>query len=355
MKLFRKQYGQPGAQPGLIDASVDGAVNITLFNYNEHQVVEQSGITVEQCMEYVNKDNITWVHVQGNPDKALLSHLATNFGIHELYIEDVANRAERPKIETHDGQIFSIFSLPVQSESNIYLQQVSLFLMKGTVVSFCSGQFNPFSGVKTRLNLASGKMRTHKADYLFYSLIDSVVDWCFPVLETYAQLIDSTEELLLKNHDKEILQKIHQLRRDVVLLRRQIWPQRELLNQLIRDDTQSLISAKTKVFLRDCYDHSISLLELIETYHEMTNGLMELYMSLVSLKLNEVMRVLTIIATLFIPPTFVVGIYGMNFNPSAGPLSMPELLSPYGYLVVWLIILSMVCGMLLFFKKRKWL
>ena len=134
-----------------------------------------------------------------------------------------------------------------------------------------------------------------------------------------------------------------------------IWPQRELINTLLRDDISDLISPDTKVFLRDCYDHCISILELIETYHEMTNGLMELYMSIVSLKLNEVMRVLTIIATLFIPPTFVVGIYGMNFSQSAGPLSMPELYSPYGYVGVWLIMLGMIGGMLLFFKKHKWI
>lgn len=355
MKLFRKQYNQPGTQPGVINEMPTGELAISLFDYNENQLIEKHDFTTDQCADYLNNNNMTWIHVQGDPDKITLTQLAHDFGIHELFIEDVANMGQRPKIEIQEDQIFVILTLPLLIEDSVSLQQISLFLMENTVISFCNGQFNPFAGVKSRLNLATARIRKRKADYLFYSLIDTVIDWGFPVLERYADRIDATEDLLLENHDKLILQKIHRLRREVLLLRRQIWPQRELINSLVRDDTSNLIESETKLFLRDCYDHSISILELIETYHEMTNGLMELYMSVVSLKLNEVMRVLTIIATLFIPPTFVVGIYGMNFSQSAGPLNMPELASPYGYIGVWLVILSMIGGMLVFFKKRKWI
>lgn len=355
MKLFRKQYSQPGTQPGIINETAKGELNISLFDYNVNQLVEKQNFTPDKCADYIHNNNITWIHVQGDPDKKTLTQLANNFGIHELFIEDVANMGQRPKIDIQEDQIFTVLTLPVQVGDRVNLQQISLFLMKNTVISFCNGQFNPFSGVKNRLQVPTTRIRKRKADYLFYSLIDTVIDWGFPVLERYADRIDATEDLLLDNHDKHILQKIHRLRREVLLLKRQIWPQRELLNTLIRDDTSGLIKPETKIFLRDCYDHCISILELIETYHEMTNGLMELYMSVVSLKLNEVMRVLTIIATLFIPPTFVVGIYGMNFSPNAGPLSMPELSSPYGYIAVWLVMLSMIGGMLVFFKKRKWI
>jgi magnesium transporter len=355
MKLFRKQYNQPGTQPGVINEMPKGELAISLFDYNENQLIEKHDFTTDQCADYLNNNNMTWIHVQGDPDKTTLTQLAHDFGIHELFIEDVANMGQRPKIEIQEDQIFVILTLPLLIEDSVSLQQISLFLMKNTVISFCNGQFNPFAGVKSRLNLATARIRKRKADYLFYSLIDTVIDWGFPVLERYADRIDATEDLLLENHDKLILQKIHRLRREVLLLRRQIWPQRELINSLVRDDTSDLIESETKLFLRDCYDHSISILELIETYHEMTNGLMELYMSVVSLKLNEVMRVLTIIATLFIPPTFVVGIYGMNFSQSAGPLNMPELSSPYGYVGVWLVMLTMIGGMLVFFKKRKWI
>jgi magnesium transporter len=355
MKLFRKQYNQPGTQPGLISDSTKGELVLSLFDYNENNLVEKHDFSAEQCGAYIHNDNMTWIHVQGDPNKATLTQLANAFGIHELFIEDVANLGQRPKIEIQEEQIFVILTLPQQTDDGVSLQQISLFLMKNTVISFCGGTFNPFSGVNARLNIQTARVRHRKADYLFYSLIDTVIDWGFPVLERYADRIDDTEEMLLESHDKLMLQKIHRLRREVLLLRRQIWPQRELINSLLRDDTSSLIEADTKLFLRDCYDHSISILELIETYHEMTNGLMELYMSVVSLKLNEVMRVLTIIATLFIPPTFVVGIYGMNFNQNAGPMNMPELSSPYGYVGVWLVILCMIGGMLVFFKKRKWL
>lgn len=355
MKLFRKQYSQPGSQPGLINESSQGDLVLSLFDYNENTLTEQHDFSAEQCSSYLHNDNMTWIHIQGDPDKTTLSQLATTFGIHELFIEDVANMGQRPKIDIQHDQIFVILTLPQLTEDGVSLQQVSLFLLKNTVISFCGGKFNPFSAVNARLKIQSARIRHRKADYLFYSLLDTVIDWGFPVLERYADRIDDTEELLLESHDKLLLKKIHRLRREVLLLRRQIWPQRELLNSLLRDDMSNLIEAETKLFLRDCYDHSISILELIETYHEMTNGLMELYMSVVSLKLNEVMRVLTIIATLFIPPTFVVGIYGMNFSQSAGPLNMPELSSPYGYMGVWLVILAMIGGMLGFFKKRKWI
>lgn len=355
MKLFRKQYSQPGTQPGIINEKAKGELAISLFDFNESQLVEKHDFTPDKCVDYISNNNVTWIHVQGDPDKKTLTQLANSFGIHELFIEDAANMGQRPKIEIQEEQIFAILALPVQVGDRVYLQQVSLFLLKNAVISFCNGAFNPFSGVKSRLTIPTTHIRKRKADYLFYSLIDTVIDWGFPVLERYADRIDATEDLLLDNHDKHILQKIHHLRREILLLKRQIWPQRELLNTLVRDDTSELIEPQTKIFLRDCYDHCISILELIETYHEMTNGLMELYMSVVSLKLNEVMRVLTIIATLFIPPTFVVGIYGMNFNQDAGPFSMPELSSPYGYIAVWMVMLSMIGGMLLFFKKRKWI
>ncbi|WP_339767332.1 magnesium/cobalt transporter CorA [uncultured Paraglaciecola sp.] len=355
MKLFRKQYNQPGTRPGVINENNKGELTLSVFDYNANQLVERHDATAEQCTAHIHNDNITWVHVQGDPDKVTLTQLASDFGIPELLIEDVASMGQRPKIEMQEEQIFTILTLPLQTKEGVSLQQISLFLMPNTVISFCGGKFNPFAEVNSRLSAPAGRLRKRQADYLFYSLVDTVIDWGFPVLENYADRIDATEDLLLDNHDKNILQKIHSLRREILILKRQIWPQRELINTLLRDDISDLISPDTKVFLRDCYDHCISILELIETYHEMTNGLMELYMSIVSLKLNEVMRVLTIIATLFIPPTFVVGIYGMNFSQSAGPLSMPELYSPYGYVGVWLIMLGMIGGMLLFFKKHKWI
>lgn len=355
MKLFRKQYSQPGTQPGVIHDDKKGQLTLSVFDFDASDCVEKKNVTAEQCASYLGNNNETWVHVQGDPDKATFSQLAKDFGIHELFIEDVSNLGQRPKIDIQEDQIFIILTLPVTSEQGVSLQQISIFLKNNTVISFCGGQFNPFTAISNRLTLPTSGLRKRHIDFLFYSLIDTVIDWGFPVLEQYADRIDATEELLLENHDKDILQKIHLLRREVLLLRRQIWPHREMLNTLFRDDTSDLIKADTKLFLRDCYDHSISILELTETYHEMANGLMELYMSVVSLKLNDVMRVLTIIATLFIPPTFVAGIYGMNFSHDAGPLNMPELYSPYGYLGAWAVMIFMIVGMLLFFKKHKWI
>tara|TARA_R110002167_G_scaffold42935_24_gene130143 strand:+ start:7093 stop:7857 length:765 start_codon:yes stop_codon:yes gene_type:complete len=253
-------------------------------------------------------------------------------------------------VEINDEQIFIILSLPVNNGEDVHIEQVSIFLTQNSVVSFCSGELNPFPEVVARLKSGVGKLRRRKADDLFYNLIDTVVDYGFPLLETYSERIQDLEDLLFDSPDNSVLAKVHKLRRELLLLRRRLWPQREAINEILRDEDNVNISQETKLHFRDCHDHVISIMELLETYHEMTSGLMELYMTSVSLKLNDVMKVLTIIATIFIPPTFIVGVYGMNFNPQVSYLSMSELEWQYGYISVWIIIVLMITGMLIFQK-----
>ena len=355
MKLFTKRYHQPGTKPGELAKPVSEHFSINLHDYSATSFSEQIAIDVSDCRNYINNDNITWIHIQGDPSNNTLLTLAKGLDIHDLYIEDVVNAGQRPKVELSDDQIFMVLSLPVNTQSTFHIEQVSLFLTNSTVVSFCSGDFNPFNEVRTRLKNAVGMLRKRKADYLFYSLVDTVVDYGFPMLEVYSEKIQTLEDKLFDTPSKTELNQVHRLRRELLLLRRCLWPQREVINQILRDDDNGYISPETKLYFRDCHDHVISIMELLETYHEMTSGLMELYMTSVTLKLNDIMKFLTIITTIFIPPTFIVGVYGMNFDPQISSLNMPELEWKYGYIMVWLVIVTIFASLVIFFKKRKWL
>tara|TARA_R110002153_G_scaffold25502_4_gene80745 strand:+ start:19818 stop:20885 length:1068 start_codon:yes stop_codon:yes gene_type:complete len=355
MKLFNKRYHQPGTRPGELAEPVSDVFSLDLLDYDASAISVKNNIDVHDCRPFIKNSNVTWIHVQGDPTHDALVTLAKGLDIHDLYIEDVVNSGQRPKVELNEEQIFAILSLPVHNNYQVHIEQVSLFLTQNTVVSFCSGDFNPFQQIVTRLQSGVGKLRRRKADYLFYNLIDTVIDYGFPLLETYSERIQTLEDELLDTPDKNVLSQVHKLRRELLLIRRRLWPQREMVNEILRDEENTQITPETKMHFRDCHDHVISIMELLETYHEMTSGLMELYMTSVSLKLNDVMKVLTIIATLFIPPTFIVGVYGMNFDPLVSKLNMPELQWEYGYIAVWVVILLMICGMLAFFKKHKWI
>ncbi|MFQ3198794.1 MAG: magnesium transporter [Paraglaciecola sp.] len=355
MNLLHKTYHPPGTMPGTLKEPLSGTYSLSLFNCSGPDFLEAHNLPADTCRTYIENNNITWVHVQGEPSKQALVSLVDSFDIHELYIEDVANVGQRPKLEVLDKQLFLILSLPVNGQEKVNIEQVSLFLGERTLISFCTGDVNPFEAVIERLRTNPSRLRKRKTDYLFYCLIDSVIDYRYPILEQYADNIQNIEDVLLESHNNNVLHQIHSLRRELLLLRRRLWPQREVINQLLRNDDNNLIQSDTLIFLRDCHDHTISVMEILETYHEMTSGLMELHMTTVSQRLNDVMNVLTIIATLFIPPTFIVGLYGMNFSPALGPLSMPELTSQYGYIGVWGIIITMISGMLYYFKRKNWL
>lgn len=355
MKLFSKRYHQPGTRPGMLAEPASEIFKLDLLDYDENSISEKFNLDVNDCRAFIDTDKVTWIHIQGDPPHDTLLLLAKTLDIHELYVEDIVNSGQRPKVELNEEQIFAILSLPVDNGSSVKLEQVSLYFIKNTVVSFCSGSVNPFSKIITRLKSGVGKLRRRKADYLFYNLIDTIIDYGFPLLESYSERIQTLEDFLIDTPDKEQLNQVHKLRRELLLVRRRLWPQREVINEILRDEGNSQITEETKLHFRDCHDHVISILELLETYHEMTSGLMELYMTSVSLKLNDVMKVLTIIATIFIPPTFIVGVYGMNFDPNLSDLNMPEIQWEYGYIAVWVLIFAMITGMLVFFKKHKWI
>ncbi len=355
MSLLGKRYNPPGTPPGSLlahDTVQHEALRISLIEYDDSYFEEREHISVDECRAYLATPTLTWIHVQGTAQPEVLRNLGEQFNLHKLALEDVLNTGQRPKAESYDGQLFVVLSLPSLDDGHIVTSQVSLFIGPDYLVSFHVGSNDPFEPVRKRLRNHTGRLRGLGTDALLHTLIDLVIDQGFPVLEDFGERIEELEEELLQNPGKHTLAVIHQLKRDLLLLRRMLWPQREVINTLLRDG-HVLIHEETRLYLRDCYDHAIQIMDLMESYRDMTASMLDVYLSSASNRLNEVMRVLTVIATLFIPPTFIVGVYGMNFDRSS-PWNMPELGWRYGYAFSWVIMLAMIIGLLIFFKRKKW-
>ncbi|MGB5079483.1 MAG: magnesium/cobalt transporter CorA [Burkholderiales bacterium] len=356
MAKLMKHYHPPGTPPGTLTRRERHKLEpsrIGLVSYDETRFEEIEDATPAQCAPYRERPSTTWVHVSGHPEVEQLRELGKVLGLHALALEDVLNTGQRPKTERFDDQMFVIASLPVAAGGAILTEQISLFLAGNLVVSFHEGTTDAFEPVRRRLHDAAGWLRGRKADALLYTLLDLVVDHGFPVLEQLGEQIDDLESDILRAAGGKSLNGLHHVKRSLLTLRRMLWPQREVLNSLLLE-SGGLIAESTKLYLRDCYDHAIQIMDLIETYRDMTASMLDIYLSSISNRLNETIRVLTVIATIFIPPTFFASVYGMNFDRSAGPWNMPELGWAYGYPALWSVMLISVLGMLFYFKRRKW-
>ena len=356
MAKLMKHYHPPGTPPGTLTRGERHkleAPRIALVSYDESRFEEIEDATPGQCAQFRDRAATTWVHVFGHPEVEQLRELGAVLGLHALALEDVLNSGQRPKTERFGGQVFVIASLPIAAGSAIVTEQVSLFLTDNMVVSFYEGTSDAFAPVRKRLREGVSWLRSRKADTLLYALLDLVVDHGFPVLEQLGEQIDELETGILRAADRQSLNTLHRLKRGLLTLRRMLWPQREVLNGLLVGG-DGLIADATKLYLRDCYDHTIQIMDLIESYRDMTASMLDIYLSSVSNRLNETMRVLTVIATIFIPPTFLASVYGMNFDRSAGPWNMPELGWAYGYPALWVVMLITMVAMLFYFKRKKW-
>ena len=354
MAYFTKRYHPPGTSPGTLrDHQVAGALRIHLLDYTPQEFSEHPIDNPADCAPWLERDSISWVHVQGPVDPDTLRAMGKLFGLHPLALEDVINTGQRPKADSYDDQLFVTMNLPGFDEyGELFFEQVSLFLADRLLISFHHGEGEPFTPVIERLRKHSGRIRERGVDYLLYALLDVIIDQGFPLLESMGEVIEDLEDELLDTPSKATLAQIHQVRRDLLLLRRSLWPQREVLNSLSREG-HALIHDSTHPYLRDCYDHTIQILDIIETYREMATSMLDVYLSSLSHRLNEVMKVLTVIATIFIPLTFIVGVYGMNFAGDS-PWAMPELEWYYSYPILWLFMLGVAGGMIYAFKRRGW-
>lgn len=347
----KKELGQAADLSPLVDPVGETPITISLVNFSPEEFVEREDMTANECQDYLDRDTFTWIHVQGQPKPAELRQIGSLFNLHPLAMEDVIAEGERSKVDTYDGQIMIILGMPTKLGSKIITDQVTLFLGEHFVVSFHSGEVDPFRAVRRRLSHPQSALRTSTLDYLFYVLIDVTIDRGFPILDEFEEEIEAVEQALLSEEGIETFHSLYTIKRELLVLRLKLNPQRETIGILLRDD-QALLSEKTKIYLRDVYDHAIRLNEVLDIYRDMTSNMLEVYLSLVNrltFASNEVQRKATVWALIFAPLTFVTGIYGMNFA------SMPETQFLYGFQVVFAVMLGVGAGLWRLFRRKRWL
>ncbi|MBN1794848.1 MAG: magnesium/cobalt transporter CorA [Candidatus Omnitrophica bacterium] len=356
MKRVSKTAGLvPGALV-YVGEEKTGKPKITVIDYDEKGFQEKEIASVEECFPFKETPTVTWVNIDGIHDTEVIEKIGRHFNLHPLTLEDIVDTGQRPKYEDLEQYIFIVLKMLYCEEGtcDITVEQVSMILADNYVISFQEKEGDVFNVVRDRIRNAKGRVRKMGADYLAYSLLDAVVDGYFLILEKMGDRIEDMEETLVNNPDPAVLETIYGLKQDTIFLRKSVWPLREVVNGLTRGESD-LIRKETHAFLRDVYDHTIQVIETIETFRDMVSGMLDIYLSSISNKMNEVMKVLTIIATIFIPLTFIAGIYGMNFNPENSPYNMPELNWRFGYLGAWGVMLLVALGMLIYFKRKKWL
>ncbi|MEW6297764.1 MAG: magnesium/cobalt transporter CorA [Thermodesulfobacteriota bacterium] len=357
-KRRRKAWARrtpPGAPPGtlVVDPTAPPPV-VRVIAYGPHEVVEQEVTDPGRIRDFLGRWPVTWVNVEGLGDAGTVRALGELFGLHPLALEDVIHVHQRAKVEQYDAYHFIVARM-VRLDESVGSEQLSLFLGHNFVLTFQEGYPGDcLEAVRTRLRKGQGQIRGAGADYLAYALLDAVVDCYFPVLEEYGERLEQLEAELIARPGAEAVSRLHTIKRDLLALRRALWPQREAFNTLLRDDAP-LITHETRLHLRDCYDHTVQLIDLVETYRELSADLMDVYLSSVGNRTNEIMRVLTVIATVFMPLTFIAGVYGMNFNPAASPWNMPELNWYWGYPFSLTLMAGVAFAQLVFFWRRGWL
>ena len=351
MKLVQKRSKKTGLPPGTlvhIGEKKPDKVAITAFNYAGTRCDERQDLSPDVLAPSTD-ESVTWVDIGGVHRMDILESFGKQFQLHPLLLEDIANTDQRPKLDDYENRLFLVMKmLSVTDRHEIVVEQVSLVLGPNFVLSFQENGADVFTSVRDRLRGGKGRLRQTGADYLLYALIDAIVDQYFEVLEALSEKIEALQDLVASDPKPETLHKIHNLKRQLLFLRRAVWPLREAANSLSRSECP-LLQESTKIFFRDVYDHVIQIVDTIETLREMVSTSLDIYLSSISYRLNTVMKVLTIITTIFMPLTFIVGIYGMNFE------HMPELKWEWGYPLVLGLMVTIVIAMLGFFKGKKWI
>ncbi len=351
----KKRSGKLGLAPGTpvyIGDTKTHTTHTVRIQYNEASVATQTVKHFEELKDNITDKTVTWINVDGVHEVDLIEHIGKMFNLHGLSVEDIVNTDQRPKIEDHDNYLYIVLKMLTLNETTFEVkpEQISLILGHGFVISFQEDEGDVFDAVRDRIMTGKGRVRKSGCDYLVYALLDAIVDHYFVVLEKLSEKIEQLEDQVLADNKPSPIRikQIHTLKKEVIYLHRTIWPLREVFSDFAKAESP-LLKDTTRVFIRDVLDHTIQIIESIQTFRDMLTVQMDMYLSYTSHSTNEVMRVLTIIATIFIPITFVVGIYGMNFR------FMPELEWEWGYPMVWIVIIFAVAAMLVYFKRNKWL
>jgi len=354
VKHAKKRYSKPGSAPGVIDAADLTPVtepNVTVIDYGPDGIRRKTGLAALS----EPWPGVRWVHVRGTPSLDVLERLRREFKLDPLALEDVVHTGQRPKMNVFEDQFFVTLVLPNETPM-VHFEQLSVFASERFVVTFHDGDDHLLEPIRQRLESGTSTARRYDGVYLLYALVDLAVDHLFPAVDVMGSRLAEVEGVVMTSRERGVLAEMHEIRNVLLVLRRTAWALREVTSDLLRlVDSDSERRAYLRRYLQDCYEHAVSVIDLLESQREVVTSLVEVYLSLVSNRLNDVMRVLAVIATLFIPPTFVVGVYGMNFDRKAGPLSMPELGWPFGYVGVMILIVVMMVAMLWYFRRREWL
>ncbi|MCM1983346.1 magnesium/cobalt transporter CorA [Lyngbya confervoides] len=350
-------FDKPGSAPGTLRIRENAAPSqIYLTDYTPERSTRHTLQVPEDCRPFLESESVSWIDVQGLGSETTLKSIGEVFDLHPLVLEDVVNVPQRPKVEDYEDQLLIVtrmVTLRPQQEDYV-IEQVSFILEPRSLLTVQEyAEHDCFNAVRMRIRRNKGVIRRMGTDYLAYALLDAIIDGYFPVLEQFGERIEALEEEVVDRPTPQTLAKIHQMKRELLVLRRTIWPQRDALTLLFRDGTD-FISDEAQIYFRDCYDHTIQLLDMVETYRDLTSSLMEVYLSSVNNKMNEVMKTLTVISTIFIPLSFIAGVYGMNFNSQVSPLNMPELNWYWGYPAVWVLMITIAAGLVFFFWRRGW-
>ncbi|MCA0154212.1 magnesium/cobalt transporter CorA [Winogradskyella vincentii] len=347
---YKKQIGQiPGTLVYTGEKS-DKKFHVECFDYTKDNIEESILLNIEEAINYKETESVTWINVEGLKYTDEIENIGKQYGLHPLVLEDIVNTTQRPKIDEYENYIFIVLKmLYYDKDENIIIEQVSFVLGENYVLTFQESEGDVFGSIRDRLRLNRGRIRGMKSDYLLYTLIDAVVDNYFTIIETLGNKIEDLETDLFTGTVREDINiEVQQLKREILKVRRAIFPLREIINRIEKGD-HPFIFKRTITYFRDIYDHLVQVTENLDIYREMIWSLMDMYMTTISNKMNEVMKVLTIIATIFIPLTFIAGIYGMNFD------NIPELHYKYSYYILWGIMIMLFLGMIYYFKKKKWL
>jgi magnesium transporter len=349
IKKRLKKIGLPPGTPLFVGEKKIEKARITIIDYDEKQFQEKETEAIEECFPFKETPTVTWINIDGVHQPDIIEKIGRHFELHPLVQEDIMNTEQRPKMEDFERYIYIVLKMLDynEKENETRIEQVSLILGENFVISFQERVGDIFNPIRERIRNGKGRIRKMGADYLGYALLDAIVDRYFIILERLGERIEGVEDKLASNPKPGILHEIHRLKREMIFLRKSVWPLREVINILERGDS-SLIQNSTFIYLRDVYDHTIQVIDQVETFRDVVSGMHDTYLSVVSNRMNEVMKILTIIATIFIPLTFITGIYGMNFK------FMPELEWRWAYFVVWGVILAIAIFMVIFFRKKKW-
>lgn len=354
---LRYFHNLPGTTPGTLHINPSAAsTQIELIDYNADTAMRLPLANPHDCAAYFDTASISWVDVRGLGSEDTFQALKDVFNLHPLVLEDLVNVPQRPKVENYGNQLVIVTHMVtyLPQEKRLVQEQISFVVGQHYLLTVQEEIENDcFEPVRHRIQQNRGVIRCMGVDYLTYALLDAIVDGFFPALEAYGDRLDDLEDRVVARPNEQALHQIYDLKRDLANLRHTVWLQRETLASLLRDNDK-FIGEEIDIYLRDCYDHGVQLLEIVESYRDRSSALVDIYLSVMSNRMNDVMKTLTVISTIFMPLTFIAGIYGMNFNPAASPYNMPELNWYWGYVAVWIAMGAIAASLIVFFWRRGW-